>query len=216
MEFPAERKTPAFFFGYSKASCKAQECWQGLGGATGVRESQNGKYEGRREWLWKRFTGRGIKNIYTVQTNPSSHERMKLLIYSSPAPGQELQATSSGGWQVRLEWISQKSTPNPSPCARGGVFTQHLPAEAVFSSAATKNLLPSCTGMMEGSWVFLTSYFGVNNGYFVSMGHSWCCSWMKKIKSWARCGKINFHLQAEIQQSLKNCILQWDWAALAR
>lgn len=72
--------------------------------------------------------------------------------------------TSSGGWQAVLEWISQKSSPSPSPCARGGVFIQHPPAEAVFSSAATKNLLPSCTGMMEGSWVFLTSYFGVNIG----------------------------------------------------
>lgn len=34
---------------------------------------------------------------------PVAMERVKLLIYSSPAPGQELQATSSGGWQVMLE-----------------------------------------------------------------------------------------------------------------
>lgn len=74
-----------------------------------------------------------------------------------------------------------KTHPNPSPCARGGVFIQPLPAQAVISSAATKNLLPGCTGMMEGSWVLLASYFGEKKWYFVSLEHFWSCSWMRKI-----------------------------------
>lgn len=49
--------------------------------------------------------------------------------------------------------------------------------------------------------------FWCKHWYFVSLEHSWCCSWMKKMKSCTRCAKINFHLQAEIQQNLKNCIL---------
>lgn len=76
MEFPAEGKLQPSH-GYSKALAKP---WGADKALEVLQESGNLRMESIKEGGkgFGRFTGRGIKNIYTVQTNPRSNERMKL------------------------------------------------------------------------------------------------------------------------------------------